>query len=184
MFTTYAAKSSDRAGFVKFWAGEYDDPKEPLYTNNIGQTFTALRVRQLFEWKNGSTLSAAKLRSVKQNFVARIPNVRNLPAHTDARSFLKMFPKGGAIWRIFWLHCWQPNKFPIYDQHVHRAMAFIEEQRLEELPGQKDPYKVEQYLERYILFHRQFQGMDQREVDKALWCYGRFIKTYRRFPTS
>ena len=33
--------------------------------------------------------------------------------------------EGGAIWRIFWLHIQHPDTFPIYDQHVHRAMAYL-----------------------------------------------------------
>lgn len=177
--------------FVDFWEFQYNyrlappDTKKPdpelLYTDNIGQPLTSARIHELFEWKNGSVLSAQKRRSVEQHFVAHVPKVNALPQSTNAEQFLlEEFPYGGAIWRIFWLHCWQPSRFPIYDQHVHRAMVFIEQQLLEEIPKQ-DTEKVQQYLTRYLPFHQKFQGINQRSLDKALWAYGKFIKA-NRFP--
>jgi len=123
-------------------------------------------------------LSAAKHLSVEQNYVAHIAKVSGFPQTTSAASFLEAFPSGGAIWRIFWLHCWQPSRFPIYDQHVHRAMVFIEKQQLEEIP-ERGTEKVQQYLDRYLPFHQRFQNINQRSLDKALWSYGRFLKTSR-----
>jgi hypothetical protein len=118
---------------------------------------------------------------VDHNYVAHIPRLAQLPRDTEARKFLDEFPTGGAIWRIFWLHCWQPKRFPIFDQHVHRAMVFIEEQRLEELPTGENE-KVGLYIDRYLPFHRRFEG-EQRSVDKALWFYGKFLKS-TRFPVQ
>lgn len=179
---TYKPHVSQMADFVGFWDHQYNYPLEHLYTTNIGQPFTSVSVgiHQLFEWKNGSVLSSPKRRSVEQNYVAHIAKVNALPQATDAASFLQEFPSGGAIWRIFWLHCWQPNRFPIYDQHVHRAMISIEQQRLEELP-ERDTEKIQQYLTRYLPFHRKFKGINPRSLDKALWSYGKFVKA-NRFP--
>jgi hypothetical protein len=178
----YTGRTASEAEFVAFWERQYDYSLEHLYTNNIGQPHTADRVHQLFEWKNGSRLSALKRRSVEQNFVAHIQELNALPQNTDAAAFLARFALGGAIWRIFWLHCWQPNRFPIYDQHVHRAMVFIEQQRLEEIPT-ADADKVQQYLQRYLPFHKRFQNLNQRSVDKSLWFYGKFVKA-TRFPLA
>lgn len=179
MLVTYSPKRSSPKDFVRFWADQYDYPLEHLYSNNIGQPLTAERIYQLFEWKNGSPLSEPKRRSVENNYIAKMARLSRLPQNIDARVFLQEFPRGGAIWRIFWLHCWQPNRFPIYDQHVHRAMVYIEDQCLEELPLQ-DNQKVELYLNRYLAFHRRFDG-EQRSIDKALWFYGKFLKL-TRFP--
>ena len=55
-----------------------------------------------------------------------------MPNKVFLRDFLSR--PGGAIWRIFWLHCHYPNKFPIYDQHVHRAMACIIGMKSLEIP--------------------------------------------------
>jgi hypothetical protein len=177
---TYTQQESQVADFVEFWDQQYNYPLEHLYTTNIGQPFSAIAINELFHWKNGSVLSATKLRSVERNYVAHIANVNALPRETDAASFLRTFPNGGAIWRIFWLHCWQPGRFPIYDQHVHRAMVFIEQQRIEQIPA-RDSEKVRDYLTKYLPFHRKFQGISHRSLDKALWVYGKFLKAYQ-FP--
>jgi hypothetical protein len=176
----YSALQASPREFVAFWASRYKYPKESLYTDNVGKRLTPTRIRALFEWKNGSRLSAGKLRSVQRNYVARVSELRKLPASTDAESFLRLFASGGAIWRIFWLHCWEPIRFPIYDQHVHRAMAFIESGERKEIP-KNDASKVRAYLDKYLRFHRQFAGLDLRSVDRALWFYGKFIKS-TEFP--
>jgi hypothetical protein len=179
--TTYIAEeAASTRDFVNFWAQQYNSPREHLYTNNIGKPLTAKRVYDLFEWKNGSRLSAPKRRSVEQNYIRNIRKVNRLPQTTNADTFLLRFPSGGAIWRIFWLHCWQPSRFPIYDQHVHRAMAFIEQRQLEEIPG-TDAAKVESYLKRYLPFHERFREVNSRSIDRALWFYGKFVKG-SRFP--
>ena len=104
--------------------------------------------------------------------------------HDASASALKEFLNrpGGAIWRIFWLHLQHPKLFPIYDQHVHRAMAFLQTGEREEIPDY-DPQKVESYWRRYLPFHATFEGIESRSVDKALWAFGKFLKEYR-FPTG
>ncbi len=176
----YSALQASPKEFVAFWASRYKYPQESLYTDNIGRRLTPTRIRTLFEWKNGSRLAAPKLRSIERNYVARLSELMKLPTSTGAESFLRLFASGGAIWRIFWLHCWQPVRFPIYDQHVHRAMAFIDSGKREEIP-KNDASKVRAYVDRYLPFHRQFDGLDLRSVDRALWFYGKFIKTIQ-FP--
>ena len=92
----------------------------------------------LFEWKNGSKLSEKKRKSVEQNYIFKkdhecvkraiaFPIGASLDeGRTFASQFLKEFPQGGEIWGIFWLHCCN-QQFPIYEQHVHRAIVFVEE---------------------------------------------------------
>src|ERR1019366_7714989 len=117
-------------------------------------------------------LSEAKLKSVLRNFVSRSGELEHLQREETASDLLSRFSSGGAIWRIFWLHCWQPARFPIYDQHVHRAMRFIRAGVREEIPD-KDSEKVHAYLESYMAFHAQFDGIGSRLVDKALWAFGK-----------
>ena len=176
----YTARTASEADFVAFWERQYNYPLEHLYANNIGKPLTADRVLQLFAWKNGYRLSALKRTSVEQNYIAHIQELNALPQDTDAAAFLARFALGGAIWRIFWLHCWQPNRFPIYDQHVHRAMVFIEQQQSEEIP-KANADKVQEYLQRYLPFRQRFRYLNQRSVDKSLWFYGKFLKE-ARFP--
>jgi hypothetical protein len=174
----FQAAAASPAEFVSFWSLLYRDPREALYDESIGHPLTPDRVRNLYIWKNGGPLSAGKLKSIESNYVSRIPETEGLPAELSPRAFLDRFTAGGAIWRIFWLHCWQPDRFPIYDVHVHRAMAVIETGRPEELDRIDDREKVTLYLNRYLAFCERFRSLNQRHVDRALWTFGKFIRDY------
>jgi hypothetical protein len=57
-------------------------------------------------------------------------------------------------------------------------MVFIENnQRIEELASMNDKKKIQLYLDRYVPFNQSFRDMDGRDVDKALWTFGKFLKT-------
>lgn len=181
----YKPIPANRQQFVEFWSRWYDDAEEKLYIENIGKDLTdEQRVFDLYKWKNGTPLSASKRAAVQRNFIDRSKGMEPLPNNYSAQDFLARFDTGGAIWRIFWLHCCQPYRFPIYDQHVHRAMAFIEAGADEEVP-KYGRQTIEAYTSRYLPFHAMFSGIDGRSVDKALWAFGKFIKQYQgRFPTT
>jgi hypothetical protein len=166
--------------FLATWSSWYTDSNEDLYTSNIGLRLNSRRVLDLFLWKNGGKLSASKLHSVRYNFIARLSELESLPADTTPTQFLERFSRGGAIWRIYWLHCWRPDRYPIYDQHVHRAMVWIRENRCEEIPPQEKA-RVANYTERFLPFWRELPQLPERGTDKALWTFGRFL---RRFPCA
>jgi hypothetical protein len=136
--------------FIDFWSRKYYYKNEYLYDDNIGKELTVERIWKLFLWKNGRPLSKKKEISVKNNFIDE--NIL-IP---DSSGFITTYLNrpGGAIWRIFWLHCHRPDAYPIYDQHVHRAMARIN--------GWQDP-EIPYY--------------NKKKVDEALWVYGKFLKT-------
>jgi hypothetical protein len=169
--------------FVEFWAERYHYPQEFLYTQNINGPHTVARLGDLFKWKIGNKLFASKLPLLKRCFIDRRSQAKKLlreDAACDSREvaqgFLDYFKDGGAIWRIFWLHCWNP-RFPIYDQHVHRAMTFIKDnKRMDELGKFNHAKKVQLYLDHYLPFIDEFHGMDGRKVDQALWRFGKSLK--------
>ncbi len=171
----------DSVEFVERWAGLYDYGMEDKYDLNIGKPLNPERVLALFEWKNGGRLSRRKEASVRRNYVDRIPEAQLLDRATPPEAFLNRFATGGAIWRIYWLHLWAPNQYPIYDQHVHRAMAWHQAGRGEEIPA-RDPAKIKSYLTRYLPFYEQFRGLDARRVDKALWSCGKRMKALNGAP--
>ena len=177
---TYQPQVANEAEFIEFWSLRYQYAEEHLYNENIGQELTERRILDLFRWKNGRRLSNKKLASVHQNFVARCDELAQLQPNINANKFLEHFTNGGAIWRIFWLHCWQPERFPIYDQHVHRAMVFVQNGVREEIP-RYDPRKIESYLQSYLPFHANFNYLDGRAIDKALWAFGNFLNE-NNFP--
>jgi hypothetical protein len=175
---TYRSRSTDFAGFVKFWEARYNYGDDLLYDQNIGQPIGTETVRKLFTWKNGSVLSKRKSASIKKNYLDRLDALSASEQSKSAEELLGQFNKGGAVWRIFWLHCWKPEQFPIFDQHVYRAMRFIKSHTVEEIPS-ADARKIEIYVNEYIPFHQQFSEMHFRQVDKALWAFGKFTKTYK-----
>lgn len=176
----YQPVEADMTQFVEFWSQRYEYAEEELYDNNIGHELTEHRILELYLWKNGTRLAERKRNSVIRNFVERRQELAQFADNIDARNFLSHFANGGAIWRIFWLHCHRPGEFPIYDQHVHRAMTYIENGAAEEIP-RYDPRKIDAYIARYLPFHERFAAIDGRDVDKALWAFGKFINE-NNFP--
>lgn len=172
-----ARRLVSEAEFIQYWAPLYSYGNEARYDEDIGRPLTPERVRRLFEWKNGGRLSRAKAASVEENFVGRIGELEDLDADTEAVSFLERFSRGGAIWRIYWLHLWAPQRFPIYDQHVHRAMAWITQGAPEEVP-RRDKAKIRAYLEAYLPFMQRFSQHPARQVDRALWTCGKHMKQF------
>jgi hypothetical protein len=174
--------------FIEFWALRYSDPNERLYTANINcPHHTAETLTQLFRWKIGAWLFARTLEhTVKPHLLSRIEEARALPPDISAADFLQVFRDGGAIYRIFWLHCWHPRRFPIFDQHVHRAMTFICNGNMEELSEYGDEEKIHKFIEAYIPFFASVSdvgipfdlksdGVPGRKVDRALMAFGQAI---------
>ena len=162
--------------FVEFWSSITslrDEKNEESYRTNVGQQLTKDRIRSLFEWKNGGPLSARKANSVSRYFNQE----EQIPANATTAELTQFLTRpGGAIWRIFWLHIQHPSRFPIYDQHVHRAMAYLMQLHPREMPeANKD--RVRAYLDDYVPFFAQFSAMAPRQVDRALWTFGKFLST-------
>jgi aromatic ring-cleaving dioxygenase len=187
----YQPSHATRTEFINFWRGVYHDAAETLYSDNIRQELTEQRILELFKWKNGGRLARHKEESVRHNFVEHRGELEQLQPDQDIENLLAHFPNGGVISRIFWLHCWRPEHFPIYDQYVHRAMKFILTGELLTIPPD-DAAKIASYKNEYVPFHHTFDGIDiqavdpvlDRTVDKALWTFGMFLKRNPNFPTA
>jgi len=168
-------KTADKNSFVKFWFAQYVDSNESLYLGNIGEPLTKNRLAELFRWKNGCKLSEAKARSVDRNYVAQIRALKRLNPETPPAEFLNTFG-GGMIWRIFLLHIWRPDRYPIFDQHVYRAMRYIQTGKIEKIPASYGAISSI-YLKEYLAFYMSFPESSGRRVDKALWSFGKFLKS-------
>ena len=163
-----------KSAFIEFWSRQYSYENEYLYDDNIGKELIEKRIWDLFLWKNGRPLSEKKAASVKQNF---IDDKTDIPSERDPLSLSAYLSKpGGAIWRIFWLHCNRPKAYPIYDQHVHRAMAKLKGWEEIEIPNDNKE-KVHLYINEYLPFWEEFRSFPQKKVDEALWSYGKFLKS-------
>lgn len=167
---------ADSEQFVTFWSARYSYPNPHLYLDNIGQTLTADRVWKLYQWKNGtSKISAKKKQSIQTTYIAALDKLPNLRTIDDGKHYVKELG-GGGIWDIFWLHCIAPCLFPIFDQHTFRAMETIKTAVASEIPTSRDR-KLQSYFDDYLPFLSKFGTLDKRNVDQALFAYGRFLKS-------
>src|ERR1039457_6849694 len=83
--------------------------------------------------KRRGTLRKEK-NAVSENIIAKLEHLRTLPKDMTPEDFLGKEAKGRMIWRIFLLHIWQHTQYPIFDQHVYRAMIFMKTRTIKELP--------------------------------------------------
>jgi hypothetical protein len=169
-----SASDASLKDFVAFWKQfySYDKGGKDFYQENRPLPLTDAQIAKWFEWKNGRRLASKKAESIRRYFKPT-ERIRGDADEETLRRFLNK--PGGAIWRIFWLHL-QHQHFPIYDQHAHRAMAFMLNSNNITIPVY-NPAKVEVYLKDYCRFFDRFNGIEPREVDKALWSFGRFLNS-------
>lgn len=162
--------------FAEFWANRYSYPNGNLYDANIGQPLTEARVWDLYKWKNGNpTIAQKKRQSIISAYLPELAQLPALNSLSDGRTYLQTL-SGGAIWDIFWLHCIRSAVFPIFDQHTYRAMAAITQIDPREIPDGRTR-KIAAYFDQYVPFVQRFGVSDYRTLDKALFAYGRFLKT-------
>ena len=172
-FPILTVKNVAERGFVEFWSARYPTDNEPVYQAHIGKPLTKQRLLSLFEWKNNGPIAKQKLASIHRNYIDTKP-VPPTPGDSCAIETFITQP-GGAIWRIFWLHCHAPSQYPIFDQHVYRAMRCLLEGRPEEIPT-TNAAKAKAYVEQYLPFHSTFKYPNVKKIDEALWSYGKYLK--------
>jgi len=166
---------TSQSEFVSFWSGQYRYGQSHLYDDNIGCPLTEARVWDLFKWKNGTVnIAASKQRSIRKAYLSELPRLPVLDTLQAGRSYAERL-EGGPIWNIFWLHCINPDRFPIFDQHTYRAMARIERLSPAEISASRAG-KLSTYFDQYVPFTKKFTDEDPRALDKALFAYGRFLK--------
>lgn len=168
--------SANETDFVDFWSKNYDYELEHLYDENIKKTpLDEKAVWALYQWKNGTEeIATMKKQSIEDIYLPQLKKLPSLKSLKDGMDYLATL-QGGPIWDIFWLHCINPELFPIFDQHTYRSMAKISGLPLTEIPNARQQ-KIRSYFEEYIPFTKQFTQVSRRDLDKALFAYGRLLK--------
>ena len=175
---------ADKDVFLEFWSSRYSYPNSELYDENIGKPLNEDRILKLYRWKRSLILSGNLNHLVKNVYV---PTLRELPVITtekEGKEYIEKFrintkKQRRGIWDIFWLHCLNPKQFPIFDQHTYRAMAYMDDLPLKEIPNSGHE-KIDIYFSKYIDFVFKL-GTNLRKIDKALFEYGKFLKTNINF---
>ena len=182
MRLSFEISFTDLRLFLKYWASRYDDgPDKTLYDPHIGKTDeTALL--ELYKWKNGGNIAQHKLETIYRNYLNQWTDDAGLEAR-----YLDPNQGNGPIWNIFYLHCRHPEKYPIYDQHAHRSMIYMQEQIICDEKGDLVDTKaadVYQSYKRYRGFVRHIRdatGANLRTIDRALFTFGQFLKLARPY---
>jgi hypothetical protein len=141
----------------------------------------------LFEWKNGPTAipgKTEKLDSVLRHFVARraeLDQIRQDESMNQRQRFSRASAKGDRYSGSSGSIAGSLRGFR-YTTSMFTGMRFIQARVREEIP-EKEPDKIEAYLDQYMPSHSQFDGIAYRAVDKALWSFGKFIGS-NNFPLT
>lgn len=165
--------------FVDFWTHFYDYPNPEKYTNNISLANDKKSLQQLFEWKNGMPLSKKK-EELFTKILDKWELIVKLKSDFELSSFKVEFSGVSAVWKIFLLHCINPEVYPIYDQHIHRAFFFIHGKDYSYIDNttysQKE--KEEFYFNTYLPFINKYrsEGFEVKKIDEAMFAFGKLLK--------
>lgn len=176
-------QENDPTAFVEFWATRYNERSEPVYREYIKRPLTSKSVMKLFAWKamqiNRKSIEAGKHPFVK-TVISSLDHFNSLQLNTpdDANNFLTNELKGkGMIWKIFTLHIMYPDRYPIFDQNVYRAMHYLQTGTIKEIPSKRKD-KQQSYVNEYLPFYNERGYYEDRKLDKALFAFGRFLKIF------
>jgi hypothetical protein len=164
--------------FISFWSKLYVYDNAVLYERIYNTTLSENDLKDLYKWKNGMKLSQPKEKSLNTKIISKIEIVNNLRAASnfDLEYFLKEFKQVSVVWKVFLLHILKPNRFPIYDQHVHRAYRFINNQSSDGIKASmNESVKLKFYFEEYYPFVRESKITDLKKMDEAFFAFGQFI---------
>jgi len=172
-------QSSNLLEFIQFWSAYYDYPLEELYKTRIGlQQFTQTDIEKLFEWKNGMELSESKKKSLRDNVLNKLDliNAYKQQKELDIDEFKKAFKPMSAVWKIYLLHLIKPDYYPIYDQHIHRAYLYIHHQDYSQKKNTiSNKAKEDFFFNTYLNFVHTIDGCNLKQIDEALFSFGRFL---------
>ena len=179
-FPIMSFQTTDVNTFIKYWQTHYDYKNEDIYQRFIvKKIFDSHDIEDMFKWKNNMTLSGKKNVTVSL-VINNLKLVNRLKKNFNMDLFSKTFLRMGAIWKIFLLHAIQPSEFPIYDQHVYRAFKFIKNKTTEEIPA-SNKLKFQIYIDDYLPFFKMIKSTTtytDKNIDEALWAFGKMIKKY------
>jgi len=171
-------QSGSLIDFIAFWSKLYAYDNRELYHKIHHSTLSVKDLEDLYKWKNGMKLSDKKAKSLQTKIIAKIDIINKLKQdeEIDVDAFRVEFKEVSAVWLIFLLHILKPSVYPIYDQHIHRAYRFMNNQSTEGISANiTKKRKLAFYFEEYLPFV-QAQGVkDLKQMDEAFFAFGQFI---------
>ena len=181
--TAYVPRAVSPTQFVNFWCKHYHDPRHDIYVQNIGKPLNRQRARALICWRSRTGYTKEQRAVIEKEFLARIEVARAMPRATSAERWLEEFPRGGAMLRLFWLHIWQPRRFPLFDSHIYRASCHVLGLAHQSPSKLGEVGQIRFYIDHYLGLYQCFEGLDARKVEPALHALGLFLTRYG-FPND
>mgnify|MGYP001352942303 CR=1 FL=1 len=190
MYLVINKETHDIEEFIVFWSNCYKYKLESYYTENIDIELSNDSLFNLFIWKNGMNFqkNVNKYNSFHYNVISIYDKVKLWKTDFKIDDYLEISEIkewNNIVWKIFLLHCFRPNEFPIYDQHVHRAFDFIINGNYEKpefyYSTNKIQEKIEFYKNDYIPFIKDLSmksGRNLKQIDEALVTFGKFLNDY------
>ena len=164
--------------FISFWSRLYAYDNAALYDKIHHKVLSEKDIKDLYQWKNGMKLSEAKEQSLNTKIIKKIKIINSLRATTeiDLDYFLKEFKEVSVVWKVFLLHIIRPNRYPIYDQHIHRAHRFMNNEASDGIKASmNESVKLKFYFEEYYPFVKESKIKDLKKMDEAFFAFGQFI---------
>lgn len=173
--------------FISAWSKLYSYSNEAIYNKSIvKETLTNTDIQNLYKWKNGMKLSVLKQKSLDTKIISKLSIINALKndANLDIEYFKNEFRNISAVWKIFLLHIIKPNKYSIYDQHIHRAFLFIHKEDWSNISNTSINNKAKEqfYFDRYVPFIESQNINDLKKLDEAFFAFGQFLNT-RNYAT-
>ena len=171
-------QSGSLQDFISFWSKLYAYDNAVLYDKIHHKVLSEKDIKDLFQWKNGMKLSQAKEKSLNTKIIKKINIINSLRATTeiDLDYFLKEFKEVSVVWKVFLLHIISPTMYPIYDQHIHRAYRFMNNEASDGIKASmNEATKLKFYFEEYYPFVKQSKIKDLKKMDEAFFAFGQFI---------
>lgn len=171
--------------FVEYWSKLYYYNLSDKYDSRINnQTFSEDDLYELYFWKNGMKLSGPKLKSFNNKILKKIKiiNEYKLNEKFDTKEFFIEFKDVSFVWKIFLLHIIKPKKYPIYDQHIHRTYLYINKLKWDNITANiRDKDKSTFYLDKYMPFIAKQNRMKIKNIDEAMFTFGKFLNTENQY---
>jgi hypothetical protein len=175
--------------FIESWRSLYDYANAHLYQPVHNDILNGDDLKQLYVWKNNMPLSAKKETAFNTKIQPRLNEINELKKSdsVDLDKFFESFKPISTVWKIFLLHIIKPKKFPIYDQHVHRAYLFIHRRDFSGIDSSlSNRAKLHFYRTEYLPWVRSQNAKDLKQLDEALFAFGQFLNigAQQRLVTS
>ena len=182
MSLTFHILTKTQAGslqeFISFWSKLYAYDNAALYDKIHYKVLSEKDIKDLYQWKNGMKLSQAKEKSLNTKILKKLNIINSLRATTefDLDYFLKEFKEVSVVWKVFLLHIISPSMYPIYDQHIHRAYRFMNNEASDGIKASmNESVKLKFYFEEYYPFVKESKIKDLKKMDEAFFAFGQFI---------